>query len=148
MHGANAYTISRLVSDLTAGVWSELSDPKPAVDVYRRSLQRSFLRAIDRRINGSSVTSTDLKPVAKAELRALAQRIDKAIPRAANRLTALHLEESRSDIERILQARFAFPNQAASNDYFFFGIKNLDAPVDSCWDPYATIREAIREAGH
>ena len=105
-NGAKAYTVEKLTTDVFAGAWPEMALPKPKIDIYHRTMQRAFLKTVDGRINGSSATRTDFKLYAKAELRKLAHQIDAAIPKAGDTITALHLKESRSDIEKILADKY------------------------------------------
>jgi hypothetical protein len=100
-----AYTVAEMVQDVQNGVWSELSQPKPAIDLYRRNLQRAYLDNYKQMLAGDSPTSTDLRPLGRGALRRLAVAIDKAIPRSADSLTALHLEDCRKNIERILNPK-------------------------------------------
>ena len=106
MSPANTYKVSELVPTLFTGVWKEVGTKNARVDIYRRHLQRSFLRSIDRRINGAAATQTDMKVILKAELRALARKIDAAIPAAGDSITAMHLQQSREDIGLIINDKF------------------------------------------
>ena len=84
-NGAAAYTVGELAADVQNGVWSELSSSRPTIDVYRRSLQADYLMTIDQRINGAGATRSDLNGIERDNLRKLARKIDRAIPRAGNR---------------------------------------------------------------
>lgn len=100
--GAAAYTIDQLTSDLVRGIWFELSDTPPVVDIYRRNLQRSFLDVVDERLNGASKTGTDLGPVLIGALRDLRVRVADAANRATDRMTKLHLQAATARIDDIL----------------------------------------------
>jgi hypothetical protein len=127
LNGSSAYRVSELVSDVTGGVWSNLEKARPTSDIYRRSLQRTFLRTVDTRINGASATRTDLKLYLKAALRSLAKKIDIAIPTAADSLTAMHLSECRSDIEKVLNGKYAIPGAGGGSGFGgFFGVTAKD----------------------
>ena len=149
-NGANAYTLTQLVNDVSDGVWSDVGSPMPQIDVYRRSLQRDYLKTMDTKINGDTATDSDLRELEKDNLKHLAKKIDKALPRTKDRLTYLHLQDSRTDIERILQDKYSTPSSGGGLDLsFLFGLKNL-APVGAadaygCWTPFETIREAVEE---
>lgn len=104
-YGPKAYSVEMLVSDLTTGVWKEVTTPRPLVDVCRRDLQRAYLSTVDRRINGPGASETDLKPLLKARLRTLARELDRAGARTSDRMTKLHFAECRKDIERILAGK-------------------------------------------
>ena len=47
---------------------------------------------------------SDVRPVLRGELRWLRERLDGAIPRAANDMTRLHLQDLREEVARILEA--------------------------------------------
>jgi len=79
--GGSAYTVSQLATDVQSGVWSELNQKHPDVDVYRRALQIGYLSVIDSRINGASATKTDLNGIERENLRST-----KPFPRQPTRL--------------------------------------------------------------
>lgn len=121
--GKSAYTVSEMVSDLSLGVWSELGSPKPTIDIYRRNIQRTFLSTMD----SKSKVNNDLKLYVKDALRGIAKRIDKALPKATDRMTVLHLKESRSEIEKILLGKTSAASSAPAFDLSaLFGFKNRD----------------------
>ena len=127
LNGAKAYRVSQLIAELTDGVWSELSEPNAKIDLYRRIVQRSFLRIIDSKINGTS--KDDLRLYAKAALQKLAKRIDKSIPHAADNITALHLADSRKEIELILIGK---TQKSMGGGAPFFSVFGLDNDPKGC----------------
>ena len=128
VNGDKAYKISQLVDDLTDGAWSELSDAKPKIDIFRRIVQRSFLKTMDSKINTDS--KDDLRLYAKLTLQKLAKKIDHAIPNAADAVTAAHLADSRSEIEKILTGK---TQKASGGSRMEFGMFGLDRGRNS-WD--------------
>ncbi len=112
------YTLADLFSDLQAGVWGELDERNVVVGVYRRNVQRAFLEATDRRLHPTqqelSRRGTPFRPAmtppwgsdVRAALRAALQDLDthaeRAIARAGNAMTRIHLRDVRMEIERIL----------------------------------------------
>ena len=121
-HGKSAYTVGEMVTELTNGVWSELGTKKPSIDIYRRNIQRTFLTTMDGKTNANS----DLKLYVKDALRGLAKKIDKALPNAADRMTALHLKDSRAEIEKILLGKSNKPAAAPFDLSMLFGFRNRD----------------------
>lgn len=105
-NGGDAYNVSQLAFDVQTGVWSELSQVHPAVDVFRRALQANYLVLIDSRINGPLATKSDLGGIERENLRKLARLIDRSIPRAADESTAIHLRESRRVIGLIVDGKY------------------------------------------
>jgi len=143
-HGKDAYPVEALVTDVTSGFWRELSEPKPRVDAYRRSLQREYLKTIDGKINGASASKTDLKPLAKETLRSLAKRIDASVPRAADRMTAIHLRESRKDIEKILAGKFSESQGGGMSFFDFFFISDAAKKNKACWSHAARVPQELQ----
>ncbi|HEU4754459.1 MAG TPA: zinc-dependent metalloprotease, partial [Armatimonadota bacterium] len=80
-NGKAAYTVAQLMTDVRAGLWRELQQPAPVVDIYRRDLQRSYLATLDRKLNGGQASATDLRGLAREHLRLLAKDLDRALPR-------------------------------------------------------------------
>ena len=114
-HPGDAYTVGDLVADLHAAVWDELDDRSVRVDVYRRNLQRAFMEAVEAELTpaparqGQAVAgaqdsrwNSDVRPVLRGELRSLEEAIAQALPRVADRMTRLHLEDVRVEIARVL----------------------------------------------
>ncbi|RYG22524.1 DUF5117 domain-containing protein [bacterium] len=133
INGSNAYTATELVSDLTRGIWSELAAPAPKVDIYRRSLQRSFLSTMDSKTNGSSANTSELRPIARAELKALAARIDAALPKTTDAATRSHLVESRRDIGNILNNKYT-PAGGGSRSITLADLFGFKTKGDGCWN--------------
>ncbi|HJP83648.1 MAG TPA: zinc-dependent metalloprotease, partial [Fimbriimonadaceae bacterium] len=120
--GASAYTVGQMVLDITSGVWSELGTAHPKVDIYRRNIQRSYLDTMAAKTN----VNNDLKLYVKDNLRALAKRIDAALPKTTDRLTVMHLKDSRSEIEKILLGKRAAPASSSFDFASMFGLKDRD----------------------
>jgi hypothetical protein len=115
---AEAYTVGDLVGELHGAVWSELDDARVRIDVYRRNLQRAFLETVDGELTPPALRpqqgvggvgpgqdsrwSSDVRPVLRGELRALDRELAAALPRAADRMTRLHIEDARAEIARML----------------------------------------------
>ena len=145
--GASAYTVANLASDVQAGVWEELTQKHPNIDVYRRSLQSDYLVTIDSRINGASATKTDLNGIERENLRALAKTIDRAIPKAANEATARHLRECRRVIGLIEDGKYPQAPPAAAAVFSPFGLTAEDAKDQGCWPEYPWL-EVIAQLGN
>ncbi len=109
------------------GLWKELDAPQVKIDAYRRELQRSYLQAVNTKLNPSPASAStpafppggggrggarparsgDEKPMYHAELRALNAAITTALPKTADHQTRAHLEATRDEIARILDPKFA-----------------------------------------
>lgn len=114
LSGAKAYTVKNLVSDVTNDTWSDLNARHVRLSFARRSLERSYLRVMDQKVNTTAPSLTDVKGLAIDALRTVAHRIDKAIPRAADAETRIALVACRSDIEKIMDNKFSIPAPAGA----------------------------------
>ncbi len=118
------YTVMQMVADLQTGLWSELSHPHPVVDLYRRNLQRAYLRTVQAKLNppaaapdttpafgppgapaGPPASQGDLRPILLGQLRMLEAKITKALPTVQDPATRLHLLDAREQIHRLLNPR-------------------------------------------
>jgi hypothetical protein len=118
---ANTYSLASMLDDLKRGVWTELSESRVSMDPYRRTLQNEFLAQLDRKLNPAAVTATpapqfpgftppapllaDARNELRGELVVLRGEIRRAIPRAADRETRLHLEGADHEIGDILDPK-------------------------------------------
>ncbi len=154
-NGAAAYTVADLAHDVFHGVFADVYAPAPtgtplALDANKRALHRNFLRSLDGRINGSSATKTDLKALAKMELRAAAKAIDARMPTVKDPVTAAHLAEVRSDIVKILDDKYSKPGAAPAFNLMELlmggGLKGKAATAP-CWAPHPseTLDEILRD---
>ncbi len=117
----NAYTATEMLTDLRRGIWSELATRKP-VDIYRRSLQKSFVEGLTRLLSsdgggglvltptgfslsaGTSKTS-DAISITKAQLRTLAAEIKAALPAYKDAATRAHLMDVSERIDEVFKAK-------------------------------------------
>ena len=127
---ADGYSPQELLSDIRHGVWSELSQPAPKIDVFRRELQRAWVDQSIRRVRppapvaaavpapgggrgggGAAPASGDIKALFRGELQEAERDIAAAIPKAADRMTRLHLETLRADIRDALAGKGQTPGE-------------------------------------
>jgi hypothetical protein len=90
------------------------------IDIHRRNLQRAFLDRVDQELNPTEQQlqreealsaflprpprwGTDVRAMLKAELRTIDQLADDALERTDDDMTRVHLEDVRSEIQRILE---------------------------------------------
>ena len=88
---AAVYTPTQLLADLTAGIWTELDAEKPAVDMYRRNLQRKHAEILISLMGGSNAGS-DLPGLARQELLTLRGKIE-AKNKDLDGLTKAHFDQ-------------------------------------------------------
>lgn len=119
---AQAYTPLDLFTDLRTGIWSELATGK-TIDPYRRNLQRAHIERLEylmkeepsfgmsssaMRFAGYTpidVSQSDIRPIARAELKALRAQITQAVARTSDRMSRYHLEDCIQRINNILDPK-------------------------------------------
>jgi len=105
--GADAYTLSEMLSDLRNSVWSELGNAE-SIDAYRRNLQRIYISNIGSVMDSDSEDAdiSDIKPLLRAELVTLQNTIsDSANRYGNNRIEKAHLNDILDRINRILNPK-------------------------------------------
>jgi hypothetical protein len=118
----NAYTATDMLTDLRKGIWSELAVHHP-VDIYRRSLQKSFVESLNKIINpdqsggsliltpigfsspATSSKTSDAISIAKAQLRTLSAEIKAALPSYKDANTRAHLMDVQDRITEALNPK-------------------------------------------
>lgn len=108
-----AYTVAELMEDVTKGAFSQLTSAKPKIGGIQRSLQRSYLRVLDTKVNPTTPSTTDAKAYAVSALQRLLKQIDTATPKAADEATRAHLVALKLDIRRILEGKYSVSTPAA-----------------------------------
>lgn len=114
----NAYGLLDMMTELRAGIFSELAQGK-TIDVYRRNLQRAYVdrmqylmtekqNKIPSRLrswinqSGINVAQSDIRPVVRAELNNLNRQAQRAISRTSDRMSRYHLQDLIERIDAIL----------------------------------------------
>ncbi|MDG2368346.1 MAG: zinc-dependent metalloprotease [Flavobacteriaceae bacterium] len=116
INGAQAYTLSKMMSDLKKGIWKELYTNKP-IDVYRRNLQLAYIDRINYIMNeeqGSTpswarsyvttvkVSQSDIRTVSVGQLLELKKEIKKSLKKNSDEMSKIHLMTVEAKINRIL----------------------------------------------
>ena len=117
----DAYSLASMLDDLRRGVWSELAQSGVSIDPYRRTLQNQFLSQVNAKLNPPPVVATpgpqfpgftppaplleDARSQLRGELVSLRADIRRAVPRASDRETRLHLEAADHEIGNILDPK-------------------------------------------
>lgn len=120
MNGSNAYGMLDLFSDVRNGVWSELRAGS-TIDTYRRNLQRAHIERLETMLTGElppvpaqfrrffgpgiDASQSDIRAVARGELKTLRSRIRTAIPKTRDRMSKLHLEDAVERINNVLDPK-------------------------------------------
>jgi hypothetical protein len=118
--GTRVYTAGEYLADLRGGVWSEVTQSNPRINVYRRNLQRAYIEAADRTINppappenataaqqaaATAARFSDARALMRGELVELQRLIQGATTRTSDSMTRLHLRDLNLEITRILDTR-------------------------------------------
>ncbi|MCO4293310.1 zinc-dependent metalloprotease [Solitalea sp. MAHUQ-68] len=111
-----SYSVSELFKDVRGGVWTELAMGKN-IDTYRRNLQRAYVERLATLLtppaNQDNVppsqrrpdqTQTDIRPLAKTELKVLQAQILAATPKYSG-INRAHLEDLSQRIKDILNPK-------------------------------------------
>jgi hypothetical protein len=134
MDGAAAYRAADFLADVRKGIWSELGAAQVQVDAYRRGLQRGYIDLMAGKINSRTPVTDDARALVRAELQSLAQEIAAAMAKATDRTTRAHLADSRDQIAKALDPKFA-PQAPATGGPGFPGLDD-DLAQQGCWPDY------------
>jgi hypothetical protein len=111
------YTLANMLDDVRRGLWSEIYGGRLEIDAFRRELQNRYLAAVDRKLNPPEEDedgpqprfgpppvplAEDAKSHLRGELVTLRTDLQRAVSRAADRPTRLHLQGAIHRIEQIL----------------------------------------------
>jgi hypothetical protein len=121
MNGSKAYRAAELVDSLQSAVWQEIKVPSPTVDVFRRSLQRTYLRAVENRIAGGG--QSDLRSMLRQKLMALKPVVQTAAKATKDPATRAHLNDCRIEIDRILAGKPSVGGASTPSLFDFFFLK-------------------------
>jgi hypothetical protein len=116
----DSYSLAGMLEDLRRGVWTEVGQTRVSIDPYRRTLQNRYLGELDDKLNPPPASATpapqfpgftppplleDARSELRGELVSLRGDIRRAVPRAADRETRLHLEGADHQIGEILDPK-------------------------------------------
>jgi hypothetical protein len=138
LDGDKAYRAVDMLVDVRKGVWSELNTAGALkIDVFRRNLQRVYLDLLDDKLNSRNAVADDQRPFIRGELRALNADLARAIVRTTDRSTRLHLEDTRDQIAKILDPKFAQPAATAPTAGVFGRGGFEEEELLQCWPDYS-----------
>ena len=112
LDGATAYSPLQFLTELRAGVWSEVAKPGAVINIYRRNLQRAYLDNMDNRLNAAG-GAEEVRALVKGEIRALDRQLQTALPTVTDELTRLHIIDCRDEISTMLDRLVPRPAPAA-----------------------------------
>lgn len=107
---ADAFTPREMMDIVQRGVWTELDRPSVTIDLWRRNLQRAHVEVLAAEVDRKDA-ATDLPSLCRGQLQAVLDLVRRALPRAADQDTRLHLEDQRVRIDRTLEPRAPKPDE-------------------------------------
>ncbi len=121
VNSQDAYSLAAMLGDLKRGVWTELDRSQVTIDPYRRTLQNQYLSLVNTKLNPPAAPATpmvnfpgftppaplleDARSQLRGELVSLRGDIRRAVSRASDRETRLHLEAADHEIGDILEPK-------------------------------------------
>jgi hypothetical protein len=120
--GEATYSLADMLGDVRGGIFSELNSGSVNIDVYRRTLQRSYVEAVKAKLTATATPrvtfgqtgqftqlpprpTTDARGLFRAELRTLDAQVKAATGKAANAVTRAHLQDLHTEIDDILNPK-------------------------------------------
>jgi hypothetical protein len=94
-----------MLSELQSGIWSELKQANPVIDIYRRNLQRSYLARVQSYFDPDLSSPSEIRAALRGSLSGLQSSIKAVLPKVKDTETILHLRDSVSAIEQTLNPR-------------------------------------------
>ena len=134
--GAAAYRAADFLADVRKGIWSELGGTQVQIDAYRRGLQRGYIDLLSGKLNGRTPVTDDSRGLIRAELQSLSQEIAAAMAKATDRTTKAHLGDSRDQIAKALDPKFAPAAPATGGGPGAPGLDDDASAQQSCWPDY------------
>ena len=109
----DAWPVAEYLPAVRGAVFGDLRQ-STAIDGYRRALQRAYLERVETLMTGEppsnpffgpsvNVSRSDIRPLLRAELRALRAGADAAAGRGGDAMTGIHLEDLVARIDAILE---------------------------------------------
>lgn len=96
------YPVDQMLYDVRKGVWSELDQSRPDIDLYRRNLQRSWVQVLENRLDSENL-SGETRAHLRANLRDVKSDIERRQANAANTHTRAHLADMLDEINALLE---------------------------------------------
>jgi hypothetical protein len=110
------YTIDEMMTDLENGLWSELKTANPAIDSYRRSLQKAWLENLNMVLRDASkspdpgstspdLSTTDIPAVLRAHMEKIMNQCKTAAVSCTDPMTLAHLKYMQAKLKKILDIK-------------------------------------------
>ncbi len=89
--GYETYTLSDMVTQLTAGIFSELDSDTGEIGIFRRNLQRAYVAKLVAQYNDDSAVNNDLRALARYSANRLLEKLKRAEGETNDLMTRAHL---------------------------------------------------------
>lgn len=117
-----SYTLAEMLGTVRTGIFSELGAGTVSIDVYRRTLQRSYVEAVKGKLSATPAPrvsfgqtgqftllparpTSDARALLRAELRTLDAQVKAATGKAGNAVIRAHLQDLHTEIDDILNPK-------------------------------------------
>ncbi|PHN03774.1 zinc-dependent metalloprotease [Flavilitoribacter nigricans] len=101
LNRTKAYTMTTMMKDLRAGLWSEVAKKEP-IDAFRRNLQRSHVARLEKLMKDDQAERSDISAVVRAELKAIQRLAKNAAGQYKEGIVQYHLQDIDAMVETIL----------------------------------------------
>ncbi len=118
INGKEAYSVLEMMRDMRRGLWSETRNGK-TIDTYRRNLQKAHIDRLEylmtaenqkklsdfggyRKSTVVNTSQSDIRSVARAELKNLKRDITNGLSRVADTMSRYHLQDALERIDTVL----------------------------------------------
>jgi hypothetical protein len=130
-----SYPAADMMRDVSSGVWSDLGERPPVIDLYRRNLQRTHIELLASRLESADAGS-DMPALARGELTWVRGRVEKALGNRPDEVSRRHLSDIAARIDMTLEAMLVRQNAPQGGDGN--GERSARPPVrpeEPCWRP-------------
>jgi len=103
LNGAEAYSMTEMLSDLRKGVWSELSGSKE-IDAFRRNLQRAHVERLASLMIQDEKSRSDVSAAVRAELKTIQTSARSASSKYSAGIVQNHLRDIDAMVDSILDS--------------------------------------------
>ena len=102
LNNGEAYTVSDMISELSASIYAELNSGS-RLSLYRRNLQRTFIEGLERVLQSEKniYEHSDAKAIARGTLRKLQSQLRRA--QSSNELTKYHYADMAARIDEVFE---------------------------------------------
>ncbi len=104
LNGAEAYSITQMLSDLRKGIWSELASAKD-IDAFRRNLQRAHVERLASLLTQDEKSRSDVSAAVRAELKAIQSSARSASSRYNAGIVQNHLRDIDALVDTLLDSK-------------------------------------------